>query len=125
MPARPQGLGWWRAALLVALAAVTLLAVMPQAEVPVTTSWDKSDHLLAFFVLTLLAERSFPQQPFWRYVAPALLAYGGALEIFQYFTPSRFAAWSDLAADAIGIVLYGVARRWLPAALRSASPAAD
>ena len=116
---------WWRAALLAALVGITALALIPQPEVPITTSWDKSDHLLAFFVLALLAERAFPRQPFWRWLAPALLAYGGALEIFQYFTPSRFAAWSDLAADAIGIALYGGLRRWLPGALRPSAPAAE
>lgn len=121
--------GWprwfWRAALTAALAAVTLLALLPQPEVPVTTSWDKTDHLLAFFTLALLAERAFPQQPFWRWLAPALLAYGGALEILQHFTPSRFAAWSDLLADGCGIALYGGLRRWLPAVSRQVAPAAE
>jgi VanZ family protein len=32
-----------------------------------------------------------------------LLAYGGAIEIIQWFVPGRSCEWGDLLADAMGI----------------------
>ena len=41
---------------------VMALSLMP-AEVPMpSTGWDKSDHLLAFFVMTLLGGVAYPGQ---------------------------------------------------------------
>jgi len=34
-----------------------------------------------------------------------LLAYAAMIEIIQYFLPTRYASWSDIAADAAGLVL--------------------
>lgn len=96
-----------RAGLLIATIAITALALMPATEVPITTSWDKLDHWLAFFTLSLLANHAFPQRSFWRVIALALVAYGIAIEIAQWITPDRDADAMDVVADSIGIVIYG------------------
>lgn len=65
---------------------VMALALMP-AEVPMPSSgWDKSNHLLAFFVMTLLGGVAYPGQ--MALVLAGLLAYGALIEVLQAFTSS-------------------------------------
>ena len=109
-----------RMALAIAAVAITALALMPAPEVPVTTSWDKLDHWLAFFTLALLAEHAFPHQPFWRRIALCVVAYGVGIEIVQWFTPDRDASVMDVLADSIGIAGYGAVRQWVAALVRPA-----
>ena len=87
------------------LIAVSALAFMPGPEVPMTTHWDKGDHTLAFFSLSLLARLAWPRQPFWR-IALALVGYGVFIEIVQAFLPTRDAEALDVLADSTGIALF-------------------
>lgn len=96
-----------RAGLWIATIAITALALMPVTKIPITTTWDKLDHWLAFFTLSFLANHSFPQRSFWRVIAVALVAYGIGIEIAQWITPDRDADAMDVVADSIGIVIYG------------------
>ena len=68
-----------------------------------TTGWDKSNHVLAFAALAFLANKA------WRghtwLVLPSLLAYGALIEVLQFFTPERYAEWSDLWADGLGLLV--------------------
>jgi VanZ family protein len=96
-----------RLGLVVAVIAITILALMPAKEVPVTSGWDKLDHWTAFFTLSFLAAHAFPRRPFWQ-IALALVAYGIGIEIAQYFTPDRDADAMDVVADSIGIAIYGL-----------------
>lgn len=109
-----------RVALAIAMLAITVLAFAPAPTVPMTTSWDKLDHWFAFFTLALLADHAFPRASFWTRLALALLAYGIAIEIFQWFIPGREASVLDVLADSVGIACYGGARQWLAPFLRSA-----
>jgi VanZ family protein len=68
----------------------------------VTTGWDKSNHWLAFTVLTWLACNAFPKR--LAVTLLGLLAYGALIEILQSFTPTRSAEWLDLFADGVGIL---------------------
>ena len=107
-------------ALAIAATAITVLALMPALEVPVTSSWDKLDHWFAFFTLALLAEHAFPQQPFWPRIVLCVVAYGVGIEIAQWFTPDRDASTMDVLADSIGIAGYGVVRRLVAVLVRPA-----
>lgn len=83
---------------------ILVLALMPITvpHIP-TTGWDKSNHLLAFAVLTILDCRTFPDR-----VAAVLVGsvlYGGLIEVLQSFTPHRSAEWGDLVADALGVIV--------------------
>jgi VanZ family protein len=65
---------------------------------------DKWSHFLAFLALagTLLA---LVERRHYAAVCAGLLAFGGAIEIAQFFMPyGRSAEWLDLAADGLGIV---------------------
>lgn len=82
---------------------VMALTLMP-AEVPMpSTGWDKSDHLLAFFVMTLLGGVAYPGRT--ALVLTGLLAYGALIEVLQSFTSYRFAERGDLLADVVGLLL--------------------
>lgn len=92
----------------ITLVAVTLLALVPQEQAVVTTGWDKSNHLLAFFVLLLLLDRSYLNLSLWRVKLPLLLFYGVWIELMQWFMPSRFFSGLDVLADSVGLLLYAV-----------------
>lgn len=117
----------WALALACAVVAITWLATTPNPPRQIDTGWDKSNHLLAFAVLALLADRLVMA---WgggtgvRLAAWGLvLAYGGLIELLQSQIPGRAAEWADLGADAmgvaVGVVVSGLAtlaaRRWRPA----------
>jgi len=83
--------------------AVLVLALVPSPPPMITTGWDKSNHLLAFGLLTCLGCKAFPQR--LTIVLPGLLAYAALIEIMQSFTPNRSAEWLDLIADCLGVLL--------------------
>ena len=67
---------------------------------------DKVSHFLAFYVLSLLVDFSFPKYGFVLPKVFALLGYGLLIEIVQYFIPYRTCSLLDLSADGVGIALY-------------------
>ena len=95
-----------RIALTAAVAGILILAATP-LEYPVVSGFnDKLNHIFAFFVLSLLAEFSFPENKFFAGIFLPLVGYGAAIEIIQYFLPYRMFSLFDITADALGIVLY-------------------
>jgi VanZ family protein len=83
--------------------AVLVLALMPVVPHMPSTGWDKSNHMLAFAVLTVLGYRGYPGR--MALLLLYLLAYGGLIEVLQSFTPGRSAEWVDLLADALGLLM--------------------
>ncbi len=110
----------WRVLLLLTMAVVSWFAFMPDSGGDTYAGADKVNHLLAFGTLGLLAALcAAPGARAALLAAVALLAYGGFIEGVQSLLPSRHAEWTDLVADATGIVLGLLAA----AALRRAWPA--
>lgn len=93
----------WRLALAIALGVVTALSLLPLGPDAPTTGWDKTNHLLAFAVLAILAGLAWPARI--GAAMTALLAYGGLIELLQSFTGYRSAEWADWLADALGLLL--------------------
>lgn len=83
--------------------AVLVLSLLPPSVPEPTTGWDKTNHLLAFGVLAMLAARAWPGKG-WQ-VMVGLIAYGGVIEWLQSMTTYRDASWLDLLADAVGIAM--------------------
>lgn len=108
-----------RLALATAVAAIGWVALIPVGQVPVTTWWDKADHAVGFFVLALLARFAFPRARYSHRLAPALLAYGVAIELAQSFTLTRSASLLDVVADLVGLLLFGLAVRITRSAQRA------
>ncbi|HEY0878438.1 MAG TPA: VanZ family protein [Zeimonas sp.] len=94
---------FFRAAFAAALLAVLVLSLWPSPEPsPISTGWDKSDHVVAYLVLGLLGIGAFSSRPrLWI----ALLAYGGGIELLQGFVAYRSSSWADFGADATGLGL--------------------
>src|SRR5690606_30012801 len=79
-----------------------VVSLLPTPEaLPLQTGWDKSDHALAFFVLGLLGFSGWPDSR--ARILIGLVGYGAVIELLQGMTGYRFAEWSDLLADSLGI----------------------
>lgn len=112
----------WRIALLLLVIGVGGLAVVPVPPPDLTTGWDKLNHAAAFSALSFVARLGFRAvRSATLRVGVALLAYGGLIEIVQFFVPGRSCEWSDLLGDALGIAIGSVAALWLLARARRAN----
>jgi len=66
--------------------------------------WDKLDHFIAYFGLSLLATLAWGLRRSLLWVFLAVVALGGSLEIIQSFV-GRDAEWGDFLANDLGAVL--------------------
>ena len=100
----------FRVALALALT-VTMYLATTQQEFPVIDEInDKVTHVLAFYVLALLADYSSPKVKFNLGKGLTILGYGLLIEVIQYFLPYREFSLLDLAADGVGIATYVVSQ---------------
>ena len=85
------------------LAGIFVLANMPGNEAPSVFSYDKFNHMLAFFVLTFAAMLAWPRtRPLVAFMT--LTLYGCAIELSQWLMPlGRQADWRDLVANSLAI----------------------
>jgi VanZ family protein len=97
---------FFRLLFIAAVAAITYLATTRQEVSLVGDFSDKTNHVLAFYVLTLLIDYSFPQKALGHTKVLPLLAYGALIEITQGFLPHRTPSLLDLFADGVGIAMY-------------------
>ena len=88
-----------------ALAASALLAFIPDySALPSFVSFsDLLNHLTAFAILFLLLKGAYPSLAV-RNIVILLYAYALGIETVQYLLPTRSAAWSDIGADAAGLL---------------------
>jgi VanZ family protein len=98
----------FRAAFCASLIAITFLAVIPQDYPTVAGINDKISHILAFYVLGLLADFSFPETKLNLAKILPLFFYGVSIEWLQYYIPYREFSLFDILADAVGILAYGI-----------------
>ncbi|MFT7772116.1 VanZ family protein [Roseateles sp.] len=113
----PEQRRLWRALFTLLLVAITWLALVPAPPPAIGTGWDKSNHALAFGSLAFAGAWAWwPRPRQWGWLAAALLAYGGAIEIAQSHLPPRTGDWLDLLADGFGIAL-GLLAAWPVAAI--------
>jgi VanZ family protein len=98
----------FRLALLATLIVVMHLATT-RLQYPVVEDLnDKFDHILAFYVLALLTDFSFPRNGFGPGKVLSLLGYGLLIEAIQYFLPYRSSSLYDVAADVVGLFIYWI-----------------
>ena len=98
--------------------AIVLYYAATPAPPPQMEGNDKYAHVLAFAALGLTGGIGWPRRA-WT-LNLTLLAFGGAIELAQVFTPARVADARDLMANMLGQFL-GVtaARLWHLAAVRA------
>ena len=83
---------------------ITILAFLPDYDAlpPIVSFSDLLNHTLAFTVLFLLFRSAYTQLAL-KYVFALLLTYALFIEVVQYFLPTRFASFSDILADSVGL----------------------
>ena len=82
--------------------AVLYLALSPDPIASIS-SWDKANHVFAFFVLGSLGLTAWPARRHTTLVY--LLAYGCLIEVLQTFTATRQGDWRDVVADVVGLLM--------------------
>jgi VanZ family protein len=89
----------------IVLSAVSVLAVLPDYDAlpPIVSFSDLLNHAVAFFVLYLLLRCAHPHLT-RNHALLLLFGYALLIEAVQYFLPTRYAAFSDVAADAAGLL---------------------
>ena len=103
-----------RTALIVLVAAITLLSVVPPLWRPVTSAPHSIEHLLVFVVTGLALAMAYSWR--WWLQAAALALFAVAIEAAQLFVPGRHARLSDLAVHLAGAGI-GIAAAHLAAVL--------
>jgi VanZ family protein len=93
-------------------------AIMPGQEAPSFQAGDKTDHMLAFLTLTLLARAAWPARRGWT-AGLWLSAYGIWIELSQAmpFIGRDASVWdwiADSAAILVGLVVTLVLKRVAP-----------
>jgi len=96
----------FRISLVASLTGILILATIPLDYPIVSGINDKFSHLLAFFMLALLTDFSFPGYKFNWYKIIPLMGYGMLIEVIQYFLPHRMFSLFDVSANAFGMVVY-------------------
>jgi VanZ family protein len=89
---------FWPAALVVVWGELT-----PHPPSAAALMWDKAEHFIAYFGLTLLASLAWGLRRSLAWVFATVVALGGALEIIQSFV-GRDAEWGDFFANDLGAV---------------------
>ena len=84
-----------------ALAVVVWGELTPHPPRLAALLWDKAEHFIAYFGLTLLASLAWGLRRSLVLVFAGLVALGGALEIIQSFV-GRDAEWGDFLANDLG-----------------------
>jgi len=102
-----------RLALGMAFLGITYLAIAPSSGSLPTSGNDKLNHFLAFYLLALLVDYSFPSVRFHYIKILSLVGYGAAIEMVQFFAPSRSCSLYDLLADTIAVFAYIITRELL------------
>jgi len=87
---------FWPAVVVVAWGELT-----PHPPAAAALVWDKAEHFLAYFGLSLLASLGWGLRRSLVWVLLAVVALGGALEIIQAFV-GRDAEWGDFFANDLG-----------------------
>lgn len=105
-----------RVFLVVALAFTIVMALSPHPPTLPGNPLDKTQHALAFAVLTALAAVAFPRSGFWSLFA-LLILFGVSIELFQAIPAiGRDCSVLDVGADAVAIVVAWLVvqavRRW-------------
>lgn len=87
---------------------VTLLSLLPADELPPFPGTDKTHHVLAYAAVIFPVTLAYPRYFFL--LAIGLIVYSGGIELIQPFV-NRYAEWLDLAANACGVIIGGIAAR--------------
>jgi VanZ family protein len=91
------------------IVALAVLSLVPGSGI-VRTGWDGDlEHVIAYAAATPIIAAAYARRLGVRRLAALLVAYAGALELGQNFSPGRHPALLDFAASAAGVIAGSVA----------------
>jgi len=95
----------YKISLYTATVSIYILALIPLEIAEIATPlWDKTNHFIAFFVLSILLKLSYKLKS--TTIFCILFIYGVFIELSQLlFTTTRFGEVNDVVADVIGILI--------------------
>ena len=99
---------YFRVSFCITLVMIAYLATSSLEFTPVSSIYDKVNHMAAFLVLGLLLDFSFPKSRFNTNKIFPLIAYGISLEMIQHYLPHRMFSFFDIGADILGLFAYGL-----------------
>lgn len=91
-------------AYLIGLVAVSVLSLMPQAQMPGPEGTDKLAHLAAYGLIAAAAGFGFTERRDRLYAGAFALALGIALEIAQGYVPNRQPSAADALVNVAGVL---------------------
>ncbi|MBV8574395.1 MAG: hypothetical protein JOZ58_05060 [Acetobacteraceae bacterium] len=95
---------WWTLGWLI-VAFITISCLEPPRYVPDLHLWDKAEHALAFYGMTVWFGGLIRERSYWR-LALWMLLFGGAIELAQgVMGLGRDMDIMDFAADAVGVTV--------------------
>jgi VanZ family protein len=91
----------------ICIIAIAVLSLLPNDQMVRTNLGGHIEHILAYTGTALVVAYAFeaPKAPI---IVFSLIAYAGALELLQRFSPGRTPSIGDFACSAIGVIM-GVA----------------
>ncbi|MDB5578009.1 MAG: hypothetical protein JWR80_3185 [Bradyrhizobium sp.] len=102
-----------RAAFWLAIALALLMALLPQPpSLPIDAMGDKSEHIMTFATLAVLAALGYRETPLPR-IAERLSFFGALIEVFQSIpTLHRDCDFRDWIADTLAIIVTLILLYW-------------
>jgi VanZ family protein len=97
----------YKIAFFIAVCTILILAIIPNGG-GIDTGWDKANHFIAFFTLSLLLNRASSTTHTRIRNALSLVAFGMFIEVVQAFISYRSADYHDIIADSMGIVVFQI-----------------
>lgn len=97
---------FYRSGLFISVAVILFFATAPLDNTVIVHVWDKLQHLVAFLVLAVLLDYSFPLNQFNLRKFMLLVSFGLLIELIQHPLQHRYFSLLDVFADGVGALLY-------------------
>ena len=91
---------------------VTFASLRPMDSVALG-NWDKSGHLVLYFIFALIGYRVVSNPRHYLYLCFGIVIYSGLMEVAQSFMPGRMMSIYDLLANAVGVAIAMIFTRML------------
>ena len=92
---------YWLSISLFCLTVITILSLLPLAELPPVPGTDKTHHFVAYALLMFPIALRKPKN--WQIIVLFYIGWSGAIELIQPYV-NRYGEWEDLAANIIGLI---------------------
>ena len=92
---------YWLSISLFCLTVITILSLLPLAELPPVPGTDKTHHFVSYALLIFPIALRKPKN--WQIIVLFYIGWSGAIELIQPYV-NRYGEWEDLAANIIGLI---------------------